>query len=396
MDYSFDEKNDRFLTPAAKFHRGYLKNIFGTDDLYPFWVADEDFKSPPTILEAFKAKVDEGIFGYEYKPETFMPTLKNWYKSRYNCEIDTSWAQFTPTIMSSVAMALDLFTQEGDGIIIQPPVYMEFSSTIKKTNRVIVENPLVLKDLHYEINFKELAQLASKETTKAMMICNPHNPGGRVWTTNELSEIVDICLANNLLLIADEIHADIVFSNGEFSSFLSFPEIHQQLIVCYSPAKVFNIASVTDSIAFIPNEELRSKFNELRLRYNLGRTYAFSRIAMEIGFRESANWVDELNNYVEENRNYISNFLAENISQIELVKQEGTYLVWLKVNQLPLRGTKLIQYLAKEAKMGLNKGESFGKEGNGFVRMNIACPREIIIEAMKNLKSAIDKLPAKK
>lgn len=392
MDYNFDEKNDRFSTPSAKFHRGYLKDIFGTDNLYPFWIADEDFKTPPAILKAFSAKIEEGIFGYEYKPETFMPTLKNWYKSRYNCEIEASWAQFTPTIMSSVAMAIDLFTEEGDGIIIQPPVYMEFSNTIKKTNRIIVENPLVLKDLHYEMNLTQLAELAAKDSTKVLMICNPHNPGGRVWTTKELSEIVDICLAHNLLLIADEIHADIIFSNGNFRSLLSFPEIHQQLIVCYSPAKVFNIASITDSIAFIPNNELRDKFNTLRLRYNLGRTYAFSRIAMEVGFRDCSNWVDELNKYVEGNKNYISKYLTENIPKVELVKQEGTYLVWLKVNQLPLRGTQLIQYLGKEAKMGLNKGESFGKEGIGFIRMNIACPLEVIKEAMNNLKKAIIKL----
>jgi cystathionine beta-lyase len=360
--------------------------------LYPFWVADEDFKTPPQILEAFKNKIDEGVFGYEYKPETFMPALKNWYKTRFRCELDTSWVQFTPTIMSSVAMALDLFTNEGDGIIIQPPVYMEFSSTIKKTGRTVVENPLVLTDLHYEINFKELAKLASKESAKALMICNPHNPGGRVWTKNELAEMVDICLAHDLLLIADEIHADVVFSNGEFTTLLSFPEIHNQLIVCYSPAKVFNIASITDSLAIIPNADLRAKFTELRLRYNLGRTYAFSRIAMEVGFTSSGEWVNELNAYVEENKNYIAKYLSENIPVIKLTKQEGTYLVWLKVDELPLRGTKLIQYLAKEAKMGLNKGESFGKMGNGFVRMNIACPKSVVIEAMNNLKLAVDKL----
>jgi len=392
MKNSFDEKIDRFATPSAKFHRGYLKDMFGTDDLYPFWVADEDFKTPPQILEAFKNKIDEGVFGYEYKPETFMPALKNWYKTRFRCKLDTSWVQFTPTIMSSVAMALDLFTNEDDGIIIQPPVYMEFSSTIKKTGRTVVENPLVLTDLHYEINFKELAKLASKESVKALMICNPHNPGGRVWTKNELAEMVDICLAHDLLLIADEIHADVVFSNGEFTSLLSFPEIHNQLIVCYSPAKVFNIASITDSLAIIPNADLRAKFTELRLRYNLGRTYAFSRIAMEVGFTSSGEWVNELNAYVEENKNYIAKYLSENIPVIKLTKQEGTYLVWLKVDELPLRGTKLIQYLAKEAKMGLNKGESFGKMGNGFVRMNIACPKSVVIEAMNNLKLAVDKL----
>lgn len=392
MNYSFDEKIDRFKTPAAKFHKGYLKDIFGTDDLYPFWVADEDFKTPPHILKAFKNKIEEGIFGYEYKPETFMPALKNWYKTRFNCDLDSSWVQFTPTIMSSMAMALDIFTNKGDGIIIQPPVYMEFESTISRTKRTKIVNPLQLVDLHYEMNTDELDKLAAANSTKAMMICNPHNPGGRVWTKLELQKVVDICLKHNILLLADEIHADIIFSNGEFTSLLSFPEIHHQLIVCYSPAKVFNIASITDSLAIIPNKEMRDQFSELRLRYNMGRTYAFSRIAMETGFLESANWVNELNHYVENNVKYISKFLESQLPEIELIKQEGTYLVWLKVDKLPIQGQKLIQYLAKEAKVGLNDGANFGDLAKGFLRMNVSCPKEIIIEAMENMKLAIHNL----
>jgi putative C-S lyase len=389
MKYSFDEKIDRFNTPSAKFHKGYLKDIFGTEDLYPFWIADEDFKTPPQILNAFNAKIEEGLFGYEYKPTTFMPALQNWYKTRFHCELDTSWVQFTPTIMSTMAMALDLFTKEGDGVIVQPPVYMEFESTIKRTQRKLISNPLKLIDLHYEMDFKLLELEAQKSASKALMICNPHNPGGRVWTKNELQKVVNICVANDILILADEIHADIIFSPAEFTSLLAFPEIHDQLVVCYSPAKVFNIASITDSLAIIPNADLREKFTQLRLRYNLGRTYAFSRIAMETGFTESAEWVDELNNYVERNVAYIATFLKENIPEIELVKQEGTYLVWLKVDALPLQGKKLIQFLAKEAKMGLNDGAAFGPSGTPFVRMNISCPAEIVKEAMANLKTAV-------
>lgn len=392
MKYSFDEQIDRFSTPAAKFHPGYLKDIFGTDDLYPFWVADMDFKSPPQILEAFSDKIEEGVFGYEYKPETFVPALTNWYKSRFNCEINASWVQFTPTIMSSMAMALDLFTSENDGIIIQPPVYMEFSNTIKKTERLVVTNPLRLVDLHYEIDFEQLEDLAAKESNRAMLFCNPHNPGGRVWTKKEVQKVVDICVKHNILLIADEIHADVIFSNGTFNSLLNFPEIHDQLVVCYSPAKVFNIASITDSLAIIPNKELRDKFNLLRLRYNMGRTYAFTRIAMEIGFTSAHEWVDELNIYIEKNVNYISQFLQNNIPEIELVKQEGTYLVWLKTTNLPIKGNKLVHYIAKEAHIGLNNGIAFGKEGQDFLRMNVACPLEIIKKAMIQLSSSMELL----
>ncbi len=392
MDYSFDEKIDRFKTPAAKFHREYLKEIFGTDDLYPFWVADEDFKSPPEIINAFIEKCEFGNFGYEYKPETFFPIVTNWFKERYNVELNPAWVQFTPTIMTSMAMALDLFTKEGDGVIIQPPVYMEFSNTIRKTNRIAIKNNLNLIDLHYEIDFNELSQLASNPKTTAMCICNPHNPGGRVWQKHELQQIVTICKTNNILLISDEIHADIIFSSGEFTSLLSFPEIHDQLIVCYSPAKVFNIASITDSMAIIPNSDLRQKFNDLRLRYNLGRTSAFSRIAMEIGFSKSVEWVNQLNLYIESNLLFITQYLNTHIPKIKIVKQEGTYLVWLKVDELPLTGNELVKYLAKEAKMGLNNGASFGVSGRSFLRMNISCPRSVIEEAMIRLDKAIQKI----
>jgi bifunctional pyridoxal-dependent enzyme with beta-cystathionase and maltose regulon repressor activities len=273
---------------------------------------------------------------------------------------------------------------------------MEFEHTINRTKRTKVVNPLHLVELHYEMNTGELETLASLNTTKAMMICNPHNPGGRVWTKSELQKVVDICLKHNILLLADEIHADIVFSNGEFTSLLSFPEIHEQLIVCYSPAKVFNIASVTDSLAIIPNKKMRNKFSELRLRYNMGRTYSFSRIAMETGFSESATWVNDLNNYVENNVNYISDFVSSQIPEIDLVKQEGTYLVWLKVDRLPIQGKELIRYLAKEAKIGVNDGANFGISAKGFIRMNVSCPKEIIEEAMKNMKYAIQNLKVQK
>jgi putative C-S lyase len=395
MDYSFDEKINRFETPAAKFHKEYLMDIFGTDDLYPFWIADEDFKTPPEILSAFTEKISSGVFGYEYKPDSFNSTLVNWFDTRYGCLLNPDWVQYTPTIMSSIAMALDLFTEKGDGIIIQPPVYMQFENTINITERTVIENPLILEDLHYEINFNELEQLATKKNTKALMICNPHNPGGRVWNMKELQQIVTICKKHNLLILSDEIHADIIFSKGKFNSLLAFPEIHEQLVVCYSPAKVFNIASITDSMAIIPNEKLRNSFSKLKARYNMGRTYAFSRIAMETGFRESGKWVDALNIYLEQNVTYISNFLNENIPEIKLIKQEGTYLVWLKVSELPLEGTTLIQFLAKHAKMGVNDGANFGKSAKGFIRMNISCPKKIIEEAMNNLLFAVQKMKSK-
>jgi cystathionine beta-lyase len=390
--YNFDEHIDRKSTPAAKFHPTYLQEIFGTDQLYPFWVADMDFKIPPSIQEAFYHRTDHGVFGYELKSNECVPSISHWFNDRFHCTLESDWILFTPTIMSSVALAIDTFTAPTAGIIILPPVYMDFANTIQKTGRKTIEVPLELKNLHYEIDFEELEKMASIPENSALLMSNPHNPGGRVWTPTELKKIVDICLKHQVLLISDEIHADIIFSTGKFTSLLDFPEIHSQLVVCYSPGKVFNIASITDSLAIIPDETKREEFRKLQQRYNLGRTNAFAQVAMESGFTHSAPWVDAMVKYVEKNHDFIAHFLESRIPQIQLVKQEGTYLVWFKVDQLPLQGKDLIRYLAKEARVGFNDGAAFGKAGEGFLRMNIACPLSVIEEAMEGMALAIEKL----
>jgi cystathionine beta-lyase len=394
--YNFDELIDRKSTPAAKFHSIYLQEIFGTDQLYPFWVADMDFKIPPSIQEAFYHRTDHGVFGYELKSNGCIPAISLWFNDRFHCTLNSDWILFTPTIMSSVALAIDAFTSPTDGIIILPPVYMDFANTIHKTGRRIVEVPLELINLHYEIDFECLERMASIPENTVLLISNPHNPGGRVWTRTELEKIVDICLKHHILLISDEIHADIIFSMGKFTSLLDFPDIHSQLVVCYSPGKVFNIAAVTDSLAIIPEEKKRIEFRTLLQRYNMGRTNAFAQVAMESGFKHSSPWVDALVKYVEKNHDFIAHFLETRMPQIKLVKQEGTFLVWFKVDQLPLQGNDLIRYLAKEARVGLNDGAAFGKAGEGFLRMNIACPLSIIKEAMEGMAQAIGKLNLKK
>ncbi len=388
----FDELNDRFSTYAAKFHPDYLFDIFSTDELYPFWIADQDFKSPPAVINALVHRANNGIYGYEYKPAQFKNIVKKWYWDQFQCVIKEDWMVHTPTIMSSMAMAVDLFTQSSDKVIIQPPVYKEFSNVLNKTERTAITNPLVLKENKYQIDFDQLKELAKKDNVTALMLCNPHNPAGRVWTRQELQQVVNIALENNLLIISDEIHADIVFSNGQFHSLLSFPEIQQQLVVCYSPAKVFNIASISDSLCLIPNRELRMKFDSLRDRYNMGRTNAFSQVAWMAGFSHGASWVKELNQYLERNVTYIHEFVKNQIPEISCVKQEGTYLVWMDVSKLNIQGEELIQYLAKNAQVGLTDGAVFGKEGTHFVRMNISCPFSIIKQAMDSLRDSIHQI----
>jgi len=392
MPYNFDTPIDRFNSNAAKFKREYLLEIFKTEDLYPFWIADQDLQTSPEIIESLIARAQNGVFGYECKSAAFMQSIVNWYQRRFNCEIQSAWIQFSPTIISSVAMVLDLFTEDQDGVIIQPPVYQEFENVIQKTNRTVYANNLILHDHRYEMDYDHLNSLCQNPKTKALLISNPHNPGGRVWSKEGLQKIVNICIQNKILLISDEIHADVIFKPYKFTSLLSFKEIHDQLIVCYSPSKIFNLAGISDAMAIIPNLELRTEFERLKLRYNLGRTNAFASTAMETGFNTADQWIDQLNTYIKSNVDYISDFIQNHIPNIRLIQQEGTYLVWLDVSQLPIQGIELIQYLAKHAKIGVNNGDRFGKPGEGFIRMNISCPKSIIVDAMHNLKSAVDLL----
>lgn len=392
MNYNFDTPIDRFNSNAAKFKREYLLEIFQTEDLYPFWIADQDLQTSPEIINALVLRSQNGVFGYECRSVDFMSGIVEWYRRRFNCVIQPSWIQFTPTIITSVAMAIDLFTNDQNGVIIQPPVYQEFESVILKTNRTVFRNNLVLKDYHYEIDFDHLEVLCQNENTKALLISNPHNPGGRVWTKVELQKIVDLCIKNNIILISDEIHADVVFKPYTFTSLLDFKEIHHQLIVCYSPSKILNLAGISDSIAIIPNPNLKTEFERLKLRYNLGRSNALTNTAIQTGFQTADEWIDQLNNYIKSNIAYIDEYLHQNIPQVHLVRQEGTYLIWLDVSALPIHGVELIQFLAKHAKIGVNNGDRFGKSGAKFIRMNIACPKSILEEAMKNFKSAVELL----
>ncbi|MFT4754136.1 MAG: cystathionine beta-lyase [Salibacteraceae bacterium] len=392
LNHNFDEPNDRFSTPAAKFKSEYLFELFGTDDLYPFWIADQDFKSPPAIVNALQKKATEGIFGYECKADDFKSIQVAWFKKRYKCDLKPDWILATPTIMSSLAMAIDLFTTTTASIIIQPPVYKEFKNTIQKTNRTSLNNPLKLVDLRYTMDFDQLKKITKQPNVEAIIISNPHNPGGRVWEKEELQELVTICYENKILIISDEIHADIVFQGKTFISLLAFPEIHNQLVVLYSPSKLFNIAAITDAMCIIPNLEMNNIFKQLLEKYNLGRPNAFSQVASTVGFTECEDWINDFNTYIESNVNYVSIFLEKHIPQLQLIQQDGTYLIWIDVSYLALQGADLVHYLAKEAKIGVNNGSVFGIEGAGFIRMSIACPIAIVETAMNNLKIAVFKL----
>jgi cystathionine beta-lyase len=379
---------DRFHSPSSKYNREFLKDIYGTDDLRPLWVADQDFVCPPPILEHFKEKTEFGVFGYEYRPNSFHAAVEKWFERKYNVAIDPLKVQYSPTIMTSMAMALELFTNPGEGVIIQPPVYMEFKNTVEKSGRTVATNPLVIENERYVMDYLDLEQKASLPYNTAMLLCNPHNPGGRVWSKEELKKVVEICVKYDILLISDEIHADIIYSGHAFNSMLHFEEMYDNLMVCYSPGKVFNIASLSDSMAIIPSDEMRDAFNALRLKYNLGRTNAFARLAMEVGFSKCDQWLSDLLSTLEQNRDTMNHFISFEIPQIKMMIPEGTYLAWLDISSLKMSSKEAIRHFAKYG-IGLNPGNDFGENGEGYVRMNFACTPDTINAALVRLQQSV-------
>ena len=299
---------------------------------------------------------------------------------------------FSPTITTTIAVIIDEFTNTGDGIIIQPPVFMEFKDVIRKTKRRIIKNALKLVDNHYEIDFLDLEEKASKENNKVLILCNPHNPVGRVWTKNELEKIVSICKRNDVLLISDEIHKDIILFDSKFISLLLFAEEYDKIVICTSEAKTFNIPGISDAIAIIPNENIRNSVKETFNKYNLGRTNSLTRVALETAYNEGNNWLNDLIKIIEKNVILIETEISLNNSKIKLIKSEGTYQVWLDFRSIFDDTKEMFNYITKNSGIAMNAGHWFGREGALFMRMNIATSKEKVQKAIQSIILAAKKV----
>ena len=386
--YNFDQIVDRKGTNALK--TDVLKERYGSDDLIPLWVADMDFLSPPAVSEAIIERAKHGLFGYTSPSQAYYDSIINWVKSNHNWTVYKQWLTFIPGIVKGIAFVIDCFSTQENHIIIQPPVYHPFKIIPTLHQRKVVDNPLVLEAGHYKMDLKDLNKKIDS-STKILILCNPHNPGGRVWTKQELVDLAEICYDNDILVISDEIHSDMTFGDNKHVPFASVSEKAAQNSISFmAPSKTFNIAGIVSSYSIIPNDKIRTKFNNYLKSSELEEGHIFAYLAAQAAYEKGGEWLREAKEYIWGNILFVEEFMKSNIPQIKTMIPEASFLVWLDCRQLNLSQEDLVSLFVKDAKLALNDGSMFGKEGEGFMRLNVGSPRSIIEKALNNLKAALN------
>lgn len=387
MKYDFDQVVDRSKNRSAKYDE--RKKKFGREDVIPLWVADMDFKTAQPVIDAMKARAEEGIWGYTSRPDSYFDAVCGWQKRRNGWEIDRSMLSFSVGVVPSLSSMVFVFTEPGDKVLIQTPVYSEFYDVTESWGREVIENPMVEKDGVWSVDFEDFEKKAKE--AKLFFLCSPHNPLGIVWTREELTRMCQICIANDVLIVSDEIHSDLIFHGKKHipTATLS-PEIASHVITCISGTKTFNLAGLQASAVVFPNMELKKRFDKFWFNLDIHRNNAFSSIAMETAFNEGEEWLEQLLVYIDGNFELIRSFCEENIPQIRPNVPDATYLVWLDCRGLGMENEELRRFMIEEAGLGLNEGWSFGRSLSGYMRLNAACPRSVIEKALKQLKEAVD------
>ena len=383
----FDRVIDRKNTYCLKYD--FAKQRKMPEDVLPLWVADMDFKVSSYIQEAIWNQTEHGIFGYSEVKEEYFEVLKQWMKNHYDWEVERRWLIKTPGIVFALAMAVKAFTKEGDGVLIQQPVYYPFSEVIEDNGRKIVSNTLQQDESgRYGIDFEDFEEKIVKEKIKLFFLCNPHNPVGRVWTKEEMERLGDICYKHHMIVVSDEIHADFVFK-GKHHVFASLKEEYKEIsIVATSPSKTFNMAGLQVSNIFIANPELKSKFRKQVDAAGYSQLNIIGLVAAKAAYEHGEEWYQAMHQYVSENIGYTRKFIEERIPDIKLVETEGTYLLWLDFRKLNLSENELEELIITKAKLWLDSGRIFGDAGKGFQRINVACARKTLTEALEKLEKA--------
>ena len=392
MKFNFNEKVDRSKNHAAKWEEMGAK--FGSNDLLPMWIADMDIKTAPEIVEAIKEKADQAIFGYVYRPASYYETAAAWCEKRFGYKIDPKTLIHSPGVVPSMNMLVKMLTKEDEKVLIQIPVYPPFAASVKTGKRTLVTNELVKDENgYYTIEFEDLEKKLSDEKVTLMILCNPHNPVGRVWKKEELQKIGDLCVKYNVRILADEIWRDLVLPGYTHTPIASLSrEIENITITCFSPTKTFNIAGLQASFAVFPREEEWKAFDNELGEMDIKRNNPFSLVGFEAAYNHGEEWLSELLVHLEGNAQYVADFVKERLPEIKTVKPEGTYLMWLDFNGLNITPEEITDMLIKDAKVAMNDGASFGANGKGFARMNIACPRYMVEDAMARIEKAVKNL----
>lgn len=386
MKYDFDRIIDRTHTGSYKWDQS--EKLFGNPDIIPMWVADMDFQAPQPVVEALRKRAEHGIYGYTFRPQSYIEAVAEWQKKRHGWEVDLDWISTSPGVVTALSLAVDTMTKPGDKIILQAPVYYPFYDVIARNGREIVNNPLRLENGRYTMDLELLEQQIDGSVTM-LLLCNPHNPGGRVWTREELERLGEICLKHNILVVSDEIHGDLVFKGYKHTPFASISEeFAQNSITCIAPTKTFNIPGIQTSQVIIPNEKFRKAYNDRLKTLSLHMENCFGGLATESCYNFGEEWLEQLLEYLQGNLTFLTKYLSEKLPEIGVIIPEGTYLVWLDCSAISRDADTLKELMFKEAGVAFSEGSVFGKEGEGFLRVNIACPRSVMAEGLERFAKA--------
>lgn len=385
MKYNFDQVIDRRGTSAIKVEG--IKEIWGRDDLLPLWIADMDFATAPFVTEAIRRRLENPVLGYTAKPDSYYQAIMNWNKNRYGLEVEKEMIHFVPGIVPGLGMALNTFTEPGDKVMIQPPVYGPFHWLNERNDRTLVTNPLKLVDGTYRMDMEAFREQV--KGCKVFILCNPHNPGGIVWTEEELQQVADICYEEGVLVFSDEIHADLTLPPHKHRPFAMVSEKARMNSVTFmSPSKAFNMPGLTASHALVFNPKLRRKFHAFleSCEFDLGHVFAF--LAVEAAYSNGTEWLDQCLIYIQGNIDYVDAFTREHTPKIKVIRPQASFLVWLDCREMGLTQEALVDFFVDKAHLALNDGTAFGQEGTGFMRLNVATSRTVLEQAMKQLAEA--------
>ncbi|WP_163536590.1 MalY/PatB family protein [Gracilibacillus sp. YIM 98692] len=389
MEHDFQQLINRQDTRSVKWD--LVETLYGSKDVLPMWVADMDFQVPKAVSNALSERALHGIFGYTYTDKQLNEIVVDWVKEQHHWTLSKAWILYSPGVISTIHMAIQSFTNKGDKVLIQTPVYPPFYDIIKKHERTLVTNPLQLNDQKYEIDFEDLEEKL-KQGVKAFILCNPHNPVGRVWTKEELQHIITLCKKYEVLIISDEIHADIVYKPHQHIPIASLDEeIQPNTITCMSPTKTFNLAGLQVSYVIVSDKKMRDTLKEMFHKQGMHMINTMGITALEASYTSGKTWLNQLTEYLRINIQYVLEAL-QNRNDVKVIQPEGTYLIWLDFRGLGWSHQKVKSFLQEKAKVGLNDGASFGEDGEGFMRLNIACPTQRVEEGIHRIIQALDKI----
>lgn len=390
MSFNFNKIIDRTNNFSAKWSE--MNKNFGSNDLLPMWVADMDFLTAPCIMEALKDRLEQGIFGYTTRPSSYNESIVNWLDNRFSWKIKKEWLMFSPAVITSISLLIQNLTQKNDKIMIQEPVYSPFHNIVELNERDLVISPLIkLDDGSYIMDYEDIE--AKIKDVKIFILCNPHNPVGRVWTREELTRLGQICLKHNVIVISDEIHSDIILKNHKHTPFASISkEFCKNTITCMAPTKTFNLAGLQSSFLVMSNPYYYEVMDRAFSTLDIKRNNAFSLVATEAAYNYGEDWLDELIKYIEDNVDFAIEYIKTHMPKLKVKKPEGTYLLWVDFNGLNVDEKDLKDALINKGRVALSSGSSFGIGGGGYYRINLACPRAMVLEALKRIEFAINSL----